>query len=194
MARPREFDRDAALTAAIEVFWSKGFAATSTEDLVQAMGIGRQSFYNAFGDKRRLYLEALETYQRNATSCHIGRLTAPASPLDGLRDLLIGLIPDDDALRCRGCLGAGSVGEFGVTDPELTEMREKMIAAFRAKVVDRLSEGQRLGEIDPEIDIEQAASFVEITMTGLQLAARGGGGAKELHALAAFAVERFRAR
>lgn len=194
MARPREFDRDAALTAAIEVFWSKGFAATSTEDLVQAMGIGRQSFYNAFGDKRRLYLEALETYQRNATSCHIGRLTAPASPLDGLRDLLIGLIPDDDALRCRGCLGAGSVGEFGVTDPELTEMREKMIAAFRARVVERLSEGQKLGEIDPEIDIEQAASFVEITMTGLQLAARGGGGAQELHALAAFAVERFRAR
>ena len=194
MARPREFDRDAALKAAIDVFWSKGFAATSTEDLVQAMGIGRQSFYNAFGDKRRLYLEALEAYQRNATSCHIGRLTAPASPLDGLRDLLIGLIPDDDALRCRGCLGAGSVGEFGVTDPELTEMREKMIAAFRAKVVDRLSEGQRLGEIDPEIDIEQAASFVEITMTGLQLAARGGGGARELHALAAFAVERFRAR
>ena len=73
-------------------------------------------------------------------------------------------------------------------------MREKMIAAFRAKVVDRLREGQRLGEIDPEIDIEQAASFIEVTMSGFQLAARGGAGAKELHALAAFAVERLRAR
>lgn len=194
MARPREFDRDAALKAAIDVFWSRGFAATSTEDLVQAMGIGRQSFYNAFGDKRRLYLEALETYQRNATSCHIGRLTTPASPLEGLRDLLVGLIPDDDALRCRGCLGAGAVGEFGVSDTELTEMRQKMIAGLRERVVERLREGRRLGEIDPAIDIEQAASFVEITMTGLQLAARGGAGAKELHALAAFAVERFRAR
>ncbi len=193
MARPREFDRDAALKAATEVFWSKGFAATSTEDLVQAMGIGRQSFYNAFGDKRRLYLEALESYYRNATSCHIGRLTAPASPLAGLRDLLVGLIPDDDALRCKGCLGAGSVGEFGVTDPELTETREKVIAGFRAKVVERLKEGQRLGEIDPAIDIEQAASFIEITMSGLQLAAKGGAGAQELHAIAAFAVERFRA-
>jgi AcrR family transcriptional regulator len=194
MARPREFERDAALTAAIEVFWTKGFAATSTEDLVQAMGIGRQSFYNAFGDKRRLYLEALETYQRNATSCHIGRLTAPTSPLEGLRDLLVGLIPDDDALCCRGCLGAGSVGEFGVTDPELVEMRDKMVAVFRATAVERLKEGQTLGEIDPEIDIEQAASFIVITMTGLQLAARGGASAKDLHALAAFAVERFRAR
>ena len=194
MARPREFDRDAALKAAIDVFWSKGFAATSTEDLVQAMGIGRQSFYNAFGDKRRLYLEALETYQRNATSCHIGRLTTPASPLEGLRDLLVGLIPDDDALRCRGCLGTGSIGEFGITDPEISGMWERIIKAFLVKVADRIREGQRLGEIDPAIDIEQAASFVEITMTGLQLAARGGAGAKELHALAAFAVERFRAR
>jgi len=194
MARPREFDRDTTLTAAVEVFWTKGFAAASTEDLVQAMGIGRQSFYNAFGDKRRLYLEALETYQRNATSCHIGRLTTQASPLAGLRDLLVGLVPDDDALRSRGCLGAGSIGEFGVTDPELTEMRARMIAGFRTKVVERLAEGQELGEIAPEIDIEQAASFIEITMTGFQLAARGGAGAQELHALAAFAVERLRAR
>ncbi len=192
MARPREFDRDAALAAAINVFWSKGFAATSTEDLVQAMGIGRQSFYNAFGDKRQLYLEALETYQQNATNCHLGRLTIPASPLAGLLDLLVGLIPDDDALRCKGCMGAGSIGEFGITDPELVEMRKRMIAAFRAKVVERIREGQTLGEVDPQIDAMQAASFIEITMSGFQLAARGGAGAKELHALAAFAVERLK--
>lgn len=194
MARPREFDRDAALAAAIDVFWSKGFAATSTEDLVQAMGIGRQSFYNAFGDKRQLYLEALETYQRNATTCHIGRLTSPASPLNGLRDLLVGLIPDDDALRCKGCMGVGSIGEFGVTDLELTEMRERMIKAFRAKVLERVREGQEIGEIDPALDIEQTTSFLEVTMNGLQLAAKGGAGAKELHALAAFAVERLKAK
>ena len=55
------------------------------------MGIGRQSFYNTFGDKRQLYLEALETYQRNAISSHVGRLTSPTSPLGGLRDLLDGM-------------------------------------------------------------------------------------------------------
>ncbi len=194
MARPREFDRDAALTAAICVFWSKGFAATSTEDLVQAMNIGRQSIYNAFGDKRQLYLEALETYQRNATSCHTQRLNTPASPLDGLKDLLIGLIPEDDKQRFRGCMGVGSIGEFGTTDPELVEMREKMIAVLHAKVVERIKEGQELGEIAPDLDPLKAASFIEITMSGLQLAARGGAGADELHALAAFAVERLRAR
>jgi TetR/AcrR family transcriptional repressor of nem operon len=59
MARPREFDREEALERATGVFWAKGYASTSTDDLLTAMGIGRQSLYNAFQDKRALYLEAL---------------------------------------------------------------------------------------------------------------------------------------
>ncbi|HEY0146371.1 MAG TPA: TetR family transcriptional regulator [Methylovirgula sp.] len=47
----------------MKVLWAKSYAATSTEDLLQAMGLGRQSLYNAFGDNRRLYLEALAAYQ-----------------------------------------------------------------------------------------------------------------------------------
>jgi len=54
MVRPKEFDRDAAVERAMSVFWSKGYAATSTDDLLQAMRIGRQSMYDTFGDKRRL--------------------------------------------------------------------------------------------------------------------------------------------
>ena len=65
MARPREFDREVALERATCVFWAKGYASTSTEDLLAAMGIGRQSLYNAFVDKRALYLEALERYKRH---------------------------------------------------------------------------------------------------------------------------------
>src|ERR1700761_2243502 len=98
MARPREFDRDVALDRAIGVFWANGFAATSTEDLTAAMGIGRQSLYNAFGDKRRLYLEALGAYQARSVGGHLARLNGPVSPLEGVRDLLLGLIPDDEAL------------------------------------------------------------------------------------------------
>ena len=56
MAIPREFDREIALERATGIFWAKGYASTSTEDLLAAMGIGRQSLYNAFGDKRALYL------------------------------------------------------------------------------------------------------------------------------------------
>src|SRR5260221_11057894 len=78
MARPREFDREEALERATAVFWAKGYASTSTDDLLSAMGIARQSLYNAFQDKRALYLEALERYQRTTIAGHLQRLNGTA--------------------------------------------------------------------------------------------------------------------
>jgi AcrR family transcriptional regulator len=194
MVRPREFDRSEALERAMRVFWARGFAATSTDDLVQAMGIGRQSLYNAFGDKRRLYLEALEAYQQGTVAGHLTRLGAHASPVAGLRDLLLGVVAEDDGLRGLGCMGVGSVGEFGASDPEVAALRSKAAAALRARLVERIREGQAAGEIAPEMPAGDAADFVQMTMTGLQLAARGGAGIEDLHRMAAFALDRLKAR
>src|ERR1700720_1538385 len=119
MARPREFDREEALERATGVFWAKGFASTSTDDLLTAMGIGRQSLYNAFQDKRALYLEALERYQRTTTAGHLQRLNGAASPIAGVKALLLGLISDTDDNRALGCMGVGAICEFGSTDPEI---------------------------------------------------------------------------
>ena len=71
------------------VFWAKGFASTSTDDLLTAMGMGRQSLYNAFQDKRALYLEALERYQRTTTAGHLQRLNGAAAPIAGVKALLL---------------------------------------------------------------------------------------------------------
>lgn len=177
----------------MQVFWAKGFAATSTEDLVRAMGIGRQSLYNAFGDKRQLYLEALETYQRKSVSGHLDRLTAAPSPLAGIAALLLGLVPPDDCLRAMGCMGVGSIGEFGAEDPELTALRAKAAQPLQARLAERLREGQALGEIDWDMKPEDAAAFIQLSMAGLQLAARGGGAHKDLRRLARFTIDRLKA-
>src|ERR1700733_11187409 len=95
MARPREFDRDAAVQRAMSVFWRKGYAATSTDDLLRAMNIGRQSMYDTFGGKPRLYLEALETYQQERIAENIERLRSTASPLAGIEAFVIGIIASD---------------------------------------------------------------------------------------------------
>lgn len=194
MARPREFDRQSALSKAITLFWSKGFAATSTEDILAAMRIGRQSLYNAFGDKRQLYLEALQSYQRKAISEHITRLSASPSPLGGIVELLVGVVPEDDVRRALGCMGVGSVAEFGVTDPELVAMREKIGLVLHARLVERIVEGQQIGEIATELDAHETAAFIQMTMTGLQVAARSGAGAAALHQLARFTAERLKAK
>jgi TetR/AcrR family transcriptional repressor of nem operon len=192
MVRPREFDRDAALERAMQVFWVKGFATTSTEDLVAAMGIGRQSLYNAFGDKRRLYLEALETYQQRTTAGHLKRLSKPASALDGIQDLLGGLIAEDDTRRAMGCMGVNAVAEFSTSDADLAVLRAKVGPPLAQRLVDRVREGQAAGEFDPAMDPAQAAAFIQMTMSGIQLAARGGASAEDLRTMARFAVDRLR--
>src|ERR1700744_6607051 len=106
MARPREFDRETALER-----------ATATEDLLDAMNLGRQSLYNAFGDKRALYLEALERYQRGSTAGHLQRLKGPASPLAGIKALLVGLIAKDETERAMGCMGGGAASVGGADAP-----------------------------------------------------------------------------
>jgi TetR/AcrR family transcriptional regulator, transcriptional repressor for nem operon len=80
MPRPKEFDRNAAVERAMSVFWLKGYAATSTDDLLRAMKIGRQSMYDTFGDKWRLYVEALERYQQESIAGNINCLRSTTSP------------------------------------------------------------------------------------------------------------------
>src|SRR6266851_6361591 len=125
MARPREFDRDGAVERAMSVFWRKGYAATSTDDLLRAMNIGRQSMYDTFGDKHRLYLEALEKYQRDSVAENIRRLRSTASPLAGIEAFVIGIIASDKSVRERGCMGVGSICEFGNTDTDLVTLRAR---------------------------------------------------------------------
>jgi AcrR family transcriptional regulator len=194
MARPREFDRELALERATGVFWAKGYASTSTEDLIATMGIGRQSLYNAFGDKRALYLEALERYQRATTAGHLQRLKAPVSPLVGVEALLLGLIAEDDGQRAMGCMGVGAVSEFGAGDPAIAELRARVQPVLFSYLVKRLREGKAQGEIDTSMNPREAARFVQMTMTGLQLAARGGASVATLRSLARFAVDRLKMR
>ena len=89
IGRPREFDRDAALEAAMLLFWRKGFAATSMSDLCDAMGISSPSLYAAFGSKEALYLEAVEHYVRTLGPPVWDKLAEGATARAGIENLLI---------------------------------------------------------------------------------------------------------
>jgi len=194
MVRPREFDRDEVLDRASGIFWQKGFTPTSTEDLLSAMNIRRQSLYNTFGDKRLLYLEALERYCAWSVAGHIKILNEAASPLAGIQGVLLGLIQDDKAARGRGCMGVNSVCEFGDADPEVAKIRAKSGALLQKRLVSAIREGQASGEIDPTMEAAEAAAFVQMTLTGIQVGARAGAGVAALRSLALFAVDRLKAR
>src|SRR3981189_2319812 len=193
MARPREFDRDAAVERAMSVFWRKGYAATSTDDLLRAMNIGRQSMYDTFGDKHRLYLETLERDQGESVAENIRRLRSTASPLAGVEALVIGIIASDKSTRERGCMGVGSICEFGNNDTDLAALRAKSGGAQHKALIERLRHAQAANEIGANVDIERTARFVETTMFGLQVAAKAGASLQSLRdTAAAFAIASLR--
>src|SRR5260370_15346171 len=192
MARPREFERDAAVQRAMSVFWRKGYAGTSTDNLLRAMNIGRQSMYDTFGDKHRLYLEALGRYQRESVAENIRLLRSTASPLAGVEALVIGIIGSDKSTRERGCMGVGSICEFGNTDTDLAALRAKSRGAQHKALMARLRHAQAANEIGASVDIERAARFVETRMFGLQVAANAGVSLQSLRDTAAFAIASLR--
>src|SRR5258707_11434016 len=112
MARPREFDRGEALKRAMAVFWEKGYEGTSTDDLVRAMGIGRQSMYDTFGDKHQLYLEALQLYEASSGAELFRRIYESSSPFVALCDYILSIADGTAADRSRGCFYVNATNEL----------------------------------------------------------------------------------
>src|SRR5882757_8453075 len=153
MARPREFDRDTALQQAIGVFSDHGYEGTSTDALLEAMRISRQSLYDTFGDKRRLYLEPLQRYNADSVSELIGIMNASPSPLAGLGAALLSLVARPLPQGGIGCLGVSATCEFGVSDPEVLLLGEVAGRTLLSALERRIAQAKEAGEADAELDI-----------------------------------------
>ena len=194
MARTREFDRDRAVRQAAAVFWDRGFEGTSTDDLLRAMGIGRQSMYNAFGDKRRLYLEALRHYQAQSGAELFERLRAAASPLPALAGVLLAIARQSAEERKRGCMAVNAATEFGQSDPEVAAAVTSGVTLCHAAFERILAEAKRKGEVRPDVDERAAARFLHSTLVGLRVSARSGAAPEVLYDIATVAVDALRPR
>lgn len=187
MARPKAFDRETALQAALEVFWAKGYAGASTDDLTGAMGIGRQSLYDTFGDKRRLYLEALTRYNTDNVAGHLAALRDAASPTQAIEGLLLRFANEPEDRRAHGCMGVNAICEFG-QDPDVAEARRASGERLEAGLARLVATGKASGDIDASVDPLSAARFIATTLAGMKVQAKAGAPAEVLRDVAAFAV------
>ncbi|MFJ5638817.1 TetR/AcrR family transcriptional regulator [Streptomyces sp. NPDC093223] len=127
MARTKEFDPDAALRSALELFWRRGYEATSMADLVEHLGIGRASLYATFGSKHDLYLKALERYQEDRLPPLLRDLSRPGPALPAVRALIRQYAAESaaDDLRLRGCLVTNTAAELAPRDPAAARSVER---------------------------------------------------------------------
>ncbi|MDQ0379833.1 TetR/AcrR family transcriptional regulator [Amycolatopsis thermophila] len=187
MARPKAFDVDEAVDKAMDVFWARGFAGTTPQRLVDALGIGRGSLYNAFDGKHALYERALRRYHERESVRLIEILDGPGSARERLRSALE-LVVDEARKDRRGCLMANAAVEFGEADEVVNHLVrrtfERQEAAFRSTV----EEGQRAGEIDPAADAGAVAAFLLTTVTGIRVLAKADPDPRRLANLAETAL------
>jgi TetR/AcrR family transcriptional repressor of nem operon len=173
MARHKEFDRDKALRKAMEVFWSQGYEAASINDLVNRMGINRQSLYDTFGDKRALYLEALDLYRELEDRKMFELLESPGSVKKCLRRLFQSVVEESlrDQAR-RGCFMGNAMSELAGRCPETAARTCGSMAAVEESLYRTLLRGRKYGEIKNGQDLRAIARFLYSSLQGLQLVAK----------------------
>lgn len=188
MARPKEFDRDTALQQAISVFCDHGYEGSSTAMLLGAMAVSRQSLYDTFGDKRRLYLEALQRYVADSVAEQIRSLNAAPSALKGIEAALLAFAAKAAATPASGCMGIGATCEFGRSDQEVTLLIETADRALSSAFEHRLAAAKASGEIASDLDVRAATDFLKANLAGIKLAARGGASPETLRSIARMAI------
>lgn len=194
MARPKEFNRDEALKRAMAVFWEKGYEATSTDDLLRAMGIGRQSMYDTFGDKHRLFLEALQVYNAESGAGLVERLHAGSSPLMAIEKVLLSIANQPPEERARGCMGVNATTELAQKDPEVASVIRAAGVLCETAFEQILRAAKRQGELSPSVDEKKGGRFLLSTLQGLRVTAKAGATPEALRDIATFAVAGLKAR
>jgi AcrR family transcriptional regulator len=188
--RPRSFDRDAALESAMQVFWEKGFEATSISDLTQAMGLNPPSIYSAFGDKEALFLEAVQRYaDDNRESCPYCDEPTARGAIEKL--LTYSAHELTESSHPRGCLMAMATTTAANSSDKLQKFIAQKRSGARDSLRERIKQGLKDGDVPAGTDAIALADFYFTILAGMALQAREGATRKSLLATVAQAMTLF---
>jgi TetR/AcrR family transcriptional regulator, transcriptional repressor for nem operon len=170
MPRPRSFDDAEVTDAAREVFWSRGYAATSVDDLCEATGLGRGSLYGAFGDKRSLYLRALDGWvekliELNHRDLREAKGTARQRLEAHICRHMHATVAD---VKRRGCLISKCAAELGSSDREVVAHTRRSLDAWRRDLAATLAEAQADGDLPVDRDPDALAGLLLTVLRGME--------------------------
>ena len=172
MARPREFDEEVVLDAAVQCFWARGYEATSVKDLMERTGLTAASLYNAYGDKRAMFRAALDHYIESSIGVRIRRCEA-LPPRDAIRsffdDILRRSLSDCDR---KGCMLVNSALEMAPHDLEFREMIAGTLKRIEAFFLACVEKGQADGTITSSLPAVGLAQHLLGVLMGVRVLAR----------------------
>lgn len=185
MARLKAFDEDRALDSAVDCFWARGYEATSVRDLGEAMGIGGASLYNAYGDKRELFIRALERYANRSMRERVARIEARFEPRQAIGAFLAEIVDrsakDPD---CKGCLLVNSALDVAPHDQEIGRLVAAYLGEIRAFFKRSLLAARQAGQVPTRLDAETLSAHLLGVVLGIRVLARTGAKRRLLESVA----------
>ncbi len=173
MARSKAFDEERAIDRAVDCFWSRGYEATSVRDLGEAMGIGGASLYNAFGDKRTLFVKCLERYANRSSRERMARIEEKYAPKDAIRTFLAEIIErslkDPD---CKGCLLVNSALDVAPHDAAIGGAVAGYLDEIRDFFRRNIDAARRAGTVPKAIDAETVSGHLLGVLMGIRALTR----------------------
>jgi TetR/AcrR family transcriptional repressor of nem operon len=173
MGRPREFDERDALVAAMQVFWLKGYVATSMADLMKAMELHKGSIYKAFGGKHQLFVSALKHYLKEEASGMRHAFESAETPKDAIRAFLRTTLSECvTGPVCRGCLMMNSVVELAPHDEAVRSIIEGFMKRIRVELTKWISRGQETGQFRSDRKPDELAEYLMFVKAGILSASK----------------------
>lgn len=185
--RPREFDKEAALKRATELFWRNGYRGVSLDDLTQAMEINKPSLYAAFGDKESLFLAAIDFYRESVTRPQFQRLMNCENLKDGFRAFFKEMVKVVTNKDCPGCMIACMLSQESCDSEAIQAKLAHSLNAADQGFTALLT--QHKNELHPYIYPSAAAKLLTSMLHGMAIRARSGATAKELEVIAEGAIK-----
>lgn len=181
IGRPREFDSDQALRAAMQVFWSKGYEATSLTDLIEAMKISKSSFYQTFQGKHQLFENCIVHYQDRFISDMTDALEK-AKTGRAFIEKTFNEMADKAKPNCdrRGCLIVNCVSEFAQKDPVIAALITKSIQKITDVFLTAIKRAQQEGDISKNKNPRPLARYLLSSMHGLTAMVKAGASPTEI--------------
>jgi TetR/AcrR family transcriptional repressor of nem operon len=169
----KQFDPEIALDKAMQLFWANGYAATGLNELLAAMEIGRKSLYDTFGNKRTLYIKALDRYSRTVVGEIHRALNNPDRPaLENVRAVMRDLAAENARPMSPGCLLGVSMAQFRTDDAEMAEVLRQHMQRVERAYYTAFAKAQADGELKPTTNVRNLARLFMSAHQGLTLIGR----------------------
>ncbi len=178
VGRPREFDEEQVLAAAMEAFWRKGYEATSLADLTACTRLNKASLYRVFGDKHELFKASLKNYSDMAFREVMAVAFNSESPLKNIRAVVRKIC--DDAGSDKGCMMINSLVELAPHDPEVKKMLQGFAEQRIHAMTDMIGKAQQAGEIRKELEPFKLAVSLMVSLAGSSAMVKGFMGNRQI--------------